>query len=188
MRRAVAVLAAISFALVGCGDDDVSVGTEGATSTTPAPSIPTTTESPVTDRVELSESFGCAYGFHASNHEQTVGVRIDFSGETPATFPAVITLPDPGWEAVVVVGEALYANWCNDVIDMSQPQPRIDESWTIVAGTIEFVGDPPVADFQASAGPVTARLVGLVAERPDGSRVELQDLEVTNESWGMFAG
>lgn len=182
MRRAVAVLAAIMFTLVGCGDDDVAVGTEGTADG------PATTEPPVTERVALSESFGCAYGFHVSDPEQTVGVRIDFTGGTPATFPAVIALPDPGWDAVVVVGEELYANWCNDVIDMSQPQPRIDETWTVVAGAIEFVGEPPLADFQASAAPVTARLVGLVAERPDGSRVELGDLEVTNESWGMFAG
>src|SRR5687767_14658689 len=170
MRRAVAALLVISLSLVGCGDDDVAVGTEGTGDG------PTTTESPVTGRVELSESFGCAHGFHVSNPEQTVGVRIDFSGGTPATFPAAITLPDPGWDAVVVLGGELYANWCNDVIDMSQPQPRIDETWTIVAGAIEFVGDPPVADFQTPARPVTARLVGLVAERPDGSRVELQDI------------
>ena len=146
-----------------------------------------TTEPPVTDRVELSESFGCAYGFHASNPEQTVGLRVDFSGE-PGAFPAVIELPDPSWEAVVVLGEELYANWCNDVIDMSQPQPRIDETWTIVAGRIEFVGDPPAADESGATTAVTARLTGLVAERPDGSRVELRDLEVANESWGMFAG
>ena len=46
----------------------------------------------------------------------------------------VIQLPDPGWVAAVHVGEELYANWCNDVIDPSQPQPRIDESWGMFAG------------------------------------------------------
>ena len=164
-------------------DDEYSFS---VSSLTVAGETPPATQPPITDRVELSESFGCAYGFHASNPEQTVGLRVDFSG-TPTTFPAVIELPDPSWEAVVVLGEELYANWCNDVIDMSQPQPRIDETWTIVGGTIEFVGDPPEVD-PAGTGPVTARLVGLVAERPDGSRVPLRDLEVTNDSWGMFAG
>lgn len=160
--------AVTSFALVGDGS-------------------PITTEAPVTDRVELSEHFPCAYGFHASNPEQTVGLRVDFSGE-PGALPAVIELPEPSWEAVVVLGEELYANWCNDVIDPSQPQPRIDETWTIVAGTIEFVGAPPVAGEPGVSSAVTARLTGLVAERPDGSRVELRDLELTNEAWGMFAG
>ena len=145
---------------------------------------PATTEPPITDRVELTEDFGCGYGFHASNPEQTVSVRVDFLG-SPTTFPPVIDLPDPGWEAVVVVGSELYANWCNDVIDPSQPQQRVDETWPIVAGTLEFVGEPPVPGEGAS---ITARLLGLVAERPDRSRVKLRDLEVTNESWGMFAG
>lgn len=148
---------------------------------------PTTTEPPVTDRVELSESFPCAYGFHASNPEQTVGLRADFTGE-PGPFPAVVELPDPSWDAMVVLGVELYANWCNDVIDPSQPQPRIDETWVIVAGTVEFVGEPPVAGEPGVSERVTARLSGLVAERPDGSRVALRDLEVTNEVWGMFAG
>jgi hypothetical protein len=178
MRRALAVLTVCSFVLLGCGGDDVSVGTEGTPTTAP----------PLTDRVVLSESFGCGYGFHVGNPEQTVGLRVDVSGDRSAALPPVITLPDPGWEAVVVVGEELYANWCNDVIDPSQPQPRIDETWAIVAGTIELVGDPPSVDPQAAARPVTARLAGLVAERPDGRRVALADLEVTNDSWGMFAG
>ncbi len=149
---------------------------------------PPTTEAPVTDRVELSEHFGCGHGFHASNPEQTVALRIDVAELTPTAFPAVIQLPDPGWVAAVHLGEELYANWCNDVIDSSQPQPRIDESWTIVAGTMEFVGEPPNADTTSGIRSVTVRLTGLVAERPDGSRVELRDLEVTNDSWGMFAG
>jgi hypothetical protein len=145
-----------------------------------------TTQAERIDPATLTEAWGCGYGFHMSDEAQTVAVQLDFSaaGDGPA---AVTELPSPDWEAVVVTGERLFANWCNDVIDMTRPQPQIDETWDVVEGTITFDGAPPALQPPADQ-PVTARVTGLVAERPDGTRVAIGDLTVTNDTWGFLAG
>jgi hypothetical protein len=97
------------------------------------------------------------------------------------------SLPDDEWDARVVVGEHLFENWCDDVVSGDDPEPRTDETWPIVAGTIAFGGSvdtlPP-----ADGAPVVAHLSGLVAERPDGTRVPIEDLDVRNTVWGGAAG
>jgi hypothetical protein len=140
------------------------------------------------DVATLTESWACGRGFHLSDVDETVALMLDLTDPTwTEPPPQTATLPDERWDARVLIGQDLFANWCDDVIGEDEPTPRTDETWPIVAGTISF------ADEVASIGtscerPVTARVTGLVAERPDGSRVTIGDLDVTNSCWGGAAG
>ena len=65
------------------------------------------------------------------------------------------------------VGTHLAANWCNDVI--VDPQAEIDETWEIVEGTLEFVGDDP-AGRRRFRGPAGARRADRRGGREPGRR------------------
>jgi hypothetical protein len=181
------------LAAAGCGDDDTDVTSgssttaSGVTSTSTAP--PSTGGGPDVLEGELDESWGCGYGFRASDAAQTVAVVVEWDGgfgaaDVPATAEE-LTLPAARWKADVWVGERLFANWCNDVVDMNQPQPDLEETWPIVEGTLSH--DAP-ASADCGAAEVAGRLTGGVAERPDGTRVAIPDVDLVNETWGCFAG
>lgn len=190
----VVVLTAVAGA---CGEDETVDSGSSSTTTGPDTSGPTTTAGgPVTSGPggevlagTLDQSWGCGYGFRASDEAQTVGVVIEWdagvgSDDAPAAAEEVI-LPDEGWRADVWFGENLFANWCNDVIDSNAPQQDLAETWPIVEGT--FSHDAPASEGCGGGG-VEAHLTGGVAERPDGSQVVIPELDLVNESWGCFAG
>jgi hypothetical protein len=139
------------------------------------------------DEAALSESWGCGRGFHLSNPDQTVALMLDLIDPTWTEGPAqVTTLPDGGWEARVLLGADLFSNWCDDVVDASDPEPRVDQTWRIVAGTITFEDD--VATLPISCGPVRARIEGLQVEGPDGAQVTIADRDIENDCWAGAAG
>jgi hypothetical protein len=147
--------------------------------------VPADQRRPDLGDVELTESFPCGHGFQASNTGQTVGLFLAM--EQPSGRPArTIELPDPQWRAIVVRGEDLFANWCDDLIVSGEPTPERTATLPLIAGTVTFDGPVPARnEFGARA---TVRLTGLVAREPDGSEVELQDAVVVNENWGGGAG
>ncbi|MBL8775614.1 MAG: hypothetical protein JNK12_06780 [Acidimicrobiales bacterium] len=147
--------------------------------------VPADQRRPDLSDVELTESYPCGRGFQGSNAAQTVGVtlEIDPAGGRP---PAVTTLPDPQWTATLLRGEHLFANWCNDLVQPGTPERRVAESLPIVAGTITI--ERPVPAFDHYGAEVTATLTDLVVEQPDGTRIDLPDAELVNESWGGAAG
>ena len=55
-------------------------------------------------------------------------------------------------------------NWCDDAIEPDEPEPRVDERWTIIGGTvsIEIEGELATGDFQ-----------DIVALTPDGREYPL---------------
>lgn len=136
-------------------------------------------------QVELTESFPCGHGFQGANAAQTVGLTADFVAPT-GDPEAIVMLPDPAWDVTVLRGEHLFANWCNDVLAPGDLVPRIMVSFPVVAGTITYDGPAPGPD--AHTDRFTARLTGLVVEKPDGTRVTLPDVDLVNESWGGAAG
>lgn len=147
--------------------------------------VPADQRRPALDDVELTESFPCGHGFQGSNAAQTVGVILEI--DRSVGLPAAITdLPDPQWRARLIRGEHLFANWCNDVVSPGDLTRQVTASLPIVAGTITFEG--PVPAFDDYGASVSATLTGLVAEHPDGSRVELQEAVLVNDNWGGAAG
>jgi len=156
----------------GTGDDDKNGTDNGASS------------SGLAD-VELTEDWGCGYGFSVSDEAQETLLQIDHVGDEDLAA-GTVTFPDPAWEGEVLVGTDLAANWCSDVIE--EPQAEVDETWTIVEGTLTFAGEVPPTDGTPADQPVRAELTDVVVEGPDGERVELGDLSLSNDSWGFFAG
>ncbi|WP_183096372.1 hypothetical protein [Nocardioides stalactiti] len=170
------LLPAMLVVLTACGDDDDG-GAKGVDQ--PAVAGPA---------FELTEDLGCGFGF----------ARADAAGETLLTLfhqsdaspiPRSVDLPAAGWEAQLTVGTNLTANWCNDVIE--EPQAEVEETWEVVEGTLTFADEVPPADWdeaQTTEQPVEAELRGVVVESPDGERVELGDIPLSNSSWGFLAG
>ena len=136
---------------------------------------------------ELTEDWDCGFGLARSDEEQASMLRIFHNGER--RIARSVALPDPAWDAELLVGTHLAANWCTDVIE--QPEAEVEETWTVVDGTLMFDGAVPPATWDGTAStdePVEATLIGVVVEGPDGERVELGDVPLRNRSWGFLAG
>lgn len=166
-RRRMGVIAAVTLVGIGC-----------ASSPTPEAERPD---------LAVMEEYGCGYGFWLGSPDGHLAVRLAGVLELAAAgeLPRAVTLPDPAWEAVVLVGEDLYANWCDDVIVVGEPEPVVAEEWPITAGTIVLNEPTPGPDCPSEA---RATVTGLRTIRTDGTTVELGSRELTNDSWGCFAG
>lgn len=131
----------------------------------------------------LEREWECGHGFWVGTEDQTAALRFHFGGETPAPE---VTLPDPDWEAVMLIGTDLYAEWCTDVIVDGEPVPVVHWELPIVAGRLVIDGEPPSAPFESTV--LTVEASGLVVELPDGQRVPLGTITITNRSWGLLPG
>lgn len=137
----------------------------------------------IADIDSLTENYGCGTGFWVGNPEQTTALRIGYRGEGPP--PGEVSLPDPAWQAELVDGRDLYANWCDDVIEVGEPEPRQVRVLPVIAGRLEIIGEPP-QPFEG--GVLAVRATDLVVDVGDGETHELGDIEIENPSWGFFAG
>lgn len=180
MHRSPGLLAAplallLALALTACGDDR-SEGGNGRT----------TISFTSLENVQWREDLGCGFGFGTVDSGGYFRLTVHHTGERAGALPRSVALPDPGWEAEVVSGEHLAANWCNDVL--LDPQAEVAKTWQVVEGTLTFEGD--VSRLASSGGPreVRATLTGIVVEDADGERTALADVSLRNEQWGFFAG
>jgi hypothetical protein len=133
------------------------------------------------------DSYGCGYGFWLGSPDGQVAVRFAAANELAAggSLPQEATLPDAAWDATVIIGDDLYANWCDDVLEPGEPQPAVEEQWPITAGTITLHDPAPTAFCPDEA---RATVTGLEATRGDGTTLQLGDRELSNDTWGCFAG
>lgn len=166
-RRLVLIVAAAGLLVGGCGGN----------------------ATPEADQVDLAamDEYGCGFGFWLGGPDQEVAVRFAAADRIVAEgeLPPVTSLPDEAWDATVLIGEDLYANWCDDVLEPGEPEPVVAEEWPITAGSITLH-----RPARADACPYEARatVTGLEATRPDGTSVELGGRELVNDAWGCFAG
>lgn len=144
---------------------------------------------PHADQLDLStmEEYGCGFGFWLGSPDEEVAVRTAASNELviEGELPQETTLPDPAWDATLLIGKDLYANWCDDVLEPGEPEPAVADEWPITAGTITLQGPAPA---DVCPHEVRATATGLEATRPDGTTVELEGRELANDTWGCFAG
>ncbi len=137
----------------------------------------------VADLDTLSETYGCGFGFWVGNPEQTTALRFAYEGEGTPSESA--TLPDADWRVELIDGRDLYANWCDDVVEPDEPEPRQVRVLPVVSGSLRIVGEPP-RPFEG--GPLTLQATDLAVDVGDGERRELGRIEIENPSWGFLAG
>ena len=141
------------------------------------------TETDLPEPAVLTQEWGCGLGFWLSDADQTVTLRLTYTGE--GSPPATTDLPSPLWDARLILGTDLYANWCDDVIEAGEPTPI--EHWVVpvVGGRIEVEGEAPEP---FSGGELRFAARDLVVELPDGTRVRWGDAVGRNPNWGFMAG
>ena len=123
----------------------------------------------------MTDGYGCGYGFAAAAPNQSVSFQAFFANEPAA---GTYELADAEF-AEVQFGADVMANWCDDVLEPDEPEPVVDERWTIVGGTVTITFDGPRA---------TGELRDIVARTADGRDYPLGNTTVINDAWGMFAG
>ncbi len=144
--------------------------------------------------LDLVVDHGCGYGFATSTADQTAGLSLfwtnGFDASTLRPFgldeTGSVALPSVGWEGELWIGTDLFANWCDDVVEVDEPVPSIVERWTVVSGVLTF--DEPDGLVEFATAPVTATLSGVTIESAGGEQRELADINLTNPAWGFFAG
>jgi hypothetical protein len=129
---------------------------------------------------DLTIEYG--YGFYLSNADQAVGLFISTNRPDVPEVSDLVT--DDIWSAEVQIGEDLFANWCDDVIEVDEPEPRVTDRWSLGAGSISINSRPA----ECVGEPATATLSGVVVMTTNGAQIELDDIDVTNNAWGCFAG
>lgn len=165
VMRHIAIVLVVIGLVTGCGSE------------------PSTDVGEIASLGELTETWGCGYGFWVGNPEQTTALRFQYLGEDGQASSA--DLPSEMWDVRLIDGQDLYANWCDDVIEPGEAEPLVVRSLDVVRGSLGVIGDPP-AEFQG--GVLRLRATDLAVELPDGTLVELGDIEIENPSYGFFAG
>lgn len=138
--------------------------------------------------IEVTEHHPCGFGFTAATADQHAALLVSpttGTGLGGAPEGGSITLPDPGWNAMLRVGTDLMSNWCDDVLEPDEPTPVWYAEWPVTAGSLQFAPpDGPGCD----GAPITADLVNLVVTTTDGTDLSFPELSITNAAWGCFAG
>lgn len=177
---------------IGCssGDSDSSEAVRSAS----VPASPTTSTSSSAaaslNAAEWTEHWDCGHSFTAANPAGTQQLVIEPEAGAAVANPSTVELPSPEWRAYVQLGDHFGTRWftedhaCTDVGGGQGPEPRIDEEWEVIGGTL-IIEPEPLVDFPGTAN-LTAE--GLVVEMPDGEQVTLDPIRVVSECWGCFAG
>lgn len=137
------------------------------------------------DAAMLEDDYPCGFGFAIGSTDQTLGLYLYASGPDAPDVSKPIEFPIESWTAEVRVGRDLFANHCDDVWEEGEPEPVVDATWAVTAGTlvVEGVGSGDCGSISAAG-----ILTGAVIESPDGATIELGDVELRNDGYGCFAG
>lgn len=166
------------------GPTGIEPGTTVDPGEVPIDVVTTGTSQPPSHRAvaeaRLTEAWSCGFGFVAVNPERTVAVLLSQVTPSPAGTSTVV-LPDPAWDAKVMLGADLFSVDCTDLDLDRNPPPA--EAWPITGGTLEVTAPPPVG-----SGTATALAHGLQVVTPDGATITFADLTFTNDCWACSAG
>jgi hypothetical protein len=169
------------------GTTALSIACSGAPAAQPT-TVPDPADS-VPGLEEFTVTHPCGLGFYLGSDDDTRGLRLEFVAgyDDDRAFPptGVIELPSPDWTGELVLGRDLYSNWCDDVMEPGEPEPEIVRSLPITGGQITWV-DAPAAPFDGGSARIDARQLEITTA--SGDVIELGDVEITNPSFGFFAG
>ena len=169
------------LALTACGDDAGSTTTP--TTTDPRLIGPPASIDPPFVLDDLTDEYGCGYGFQAGNADQSAGLFVMTDGtfgEPPRSGRVTFGPEASPWSGELRFGSDLFANWCDDVIEPDEPTPVVTETWAVTSGRGELTLNDD--------GTATVSLTGLVAVDGEGAQHELGDITIDNVGWGQFAG
>lgn len=138
-----------------------------------------------TDVPPLSTAFPCGHGFQVASGDQRAALLLTPADGGPDPHgPVEVDLADGAWLAELRVGRELMSNWCDDVVEPGEPEPRTLARWPVVAGMLRFTA--PGAGCRDA---VTADVTGIVVRTGDADAdVALPDMTIVNDAWGCFAG
>jgi len=176
MKRSPLLFATVAAALLlgACGSDSTTGSSSGSSTSVPAP-----VEQALDD---LTIEYGCGYGFYLSNPDQTVGLFISTNHPDVPEVSDLVT--DDIWSTELQIGEDLFANWCDDIIEVGEPEPRVTDRWSLSAGSISIDLRPTECGGESAI----ATLSDVVVLTSNGTQIELDDIDITNNAWGCFAG
>ncbi len=127
----------------------------------------------------------CGYGFAVSDAEQRVGLFLTPTTPEPPTAGPVV-LPDERFVVTVVVGEHLFVNHCDDVLEWFEPEAQRLAEWPVTAGRFDYQPGEDTG-FCTGGRPVVTTLTDALVTTPLGEQ-PLPTLELTNDAFGCFAG
>ncbi len=136
------------------------------------------------DSSVFDTDYGCGYGFTTGDADGRWALRVDITTDSPPAA-GVVDLPDERFEVIVTAGAHLFANHCDDVMEWFEPEPSPAAVWQVLAGQFTY----PETSGQLCAGdpPATITLTDAMVDTPAGP-VPLDPIEITNSSFGCFAG
>jgi hypothetical protein len=184
------LLLLVAALAIGCTSED-SDSPEAVRTASSADSTTTSARgTTILNPAAWTEHWDCGHSFTAADPEGTQQLVVEPQAGAAVANPSTVELPSPEWRASVQLGENFGTWWftedhaCTDVGGGQGPEPRIDEEWEVVGGTLTIEPEPLV-EFPGTAN-LTAE--GLVVETPDGDQVTLDPISVVSECWGCFAG
>jgi hypothetical protein len=144
---------------------------------------------PIALAAELDSSvfdtdYGCGYGFTTGDADGRWALHVNVRTEHPPAS-GLVDLPDDRFEVTVTAGAHLFANHCDDVWEWFEPEPLPAVEWGVTAGQFTY----PETSDEICAGdpPATIILTNATVDTPEGP-VRLDPIEITNTSFGCFAG
>ncbi len=142
-------------------------------------------DEPVIDPTLLVDHYGCGYLFALGSPTEDLALQIMWRGGTAPNVSSAVQFPSDRWLGELRSGSDLFANWCDDVIEVDDPTPVVDRTWNLTAGTLTIGA---IGEGGICLGSVSASLEDAVVEGASGELLELGDLELVNDSFGCFAG
>jgi hypothetical protein len=128
--------------------------------------------------------YGCGFGFTTGDADGRWALYVEVTTATPPAAGPV-SLPDERFDVSVTAGAHLFVNHCDDVAEWFEPDYTPALEWAVSAG--EFTYPETSGEICAGEPPQTITLTGATVDTPAGP-VVLDPIEITNTSFGCFAG
>ncbi len=164
----------IVWPLSGCGSESEGSGSEPeAGFVEVSPSSWTVTE-------HCGRSFGL--------RNETARQRLFIT--PPTSFPEQ-GYPDgqigDDWSGELEIGNRLHWGQCHDVLDDLETE-QINEIWPATGGTVTVTTPVEIQSDGWATAPVSIIVRDLELQRPDGSLITIDELDITNDDWGFLGG
>lgn len=133
------------------------------------------------DAADFTQDWGCGFQYATSTADQRVALVVGTPWDDRQRTSVV--LPDERFEVTVRVGKDLFANHCDDVIELFEPEPVVVARWPVIAG--RFDHEPPSEEAGCAASTIV--LEDAVVRTPRGERA-LEPLTIENVDYGCLPG